>query len=222
VNRFWPSAVLMVVALWVALLAVMVLVLLSTPAYAQTVDVRTPAAPAAAAPYRGTLVREAHSQWGLDAPVAALAAQVHAESAWAAGAVSKVGAVGLAQFMPTTASWWCSRSSAALADCQPTNPTWALRSMVGYDKWLYDRLARAGDEPDRLWAALRAYNGGLGHWVAEARCASSPDRAAVDAACGRASRAAVHCAENLAYPRRILLELQPRYSGWGRNVGVAP
>ena len=63
--------------------------------------------PQAAARYKLTLLREAHSQWGLDAPVAAFAAQVHQESGWRADAVSRVGARGLAQFMPATARWWC-------------------------------------------------------------------------------------------------------------------
>ena len=61
--------------------------------------------PAAAARYRLTLLREAHGQWGLDAPVAAFAAQVHQESGWNPQAVSRVGARGLAQFMPATTLW---------------------------------------------------------------------------------------------------------------------
>jgi soluble lytic murein transglycosylase-like protein len=181
--------------------------------------------PAAAARYRAELVRAAHGQWGLTAPVALLAAQVHAESAWQPQAVSRVGARGLAQFMPATATWWCAAQRTAAADCVPENPTWALRAMVGYDRWLFERLAAAGEEPDRLWAMLRAYNGGLGHWQAEARNAAGggtarPTRAAVDAACGTARRHVSHCAENLGYPHRIMRVLQPRYSGWGRVVAV--
>ncbi len=38
--------------------------------------------PAAAHKYRAELTRAAHAQWGLDAPIAALAAQVHQESGW--------------------------------------------------------------------------------------------------------------------------------------------
>jgi soluble lytic murein transglycosylase-like protein len=221
-----------------ALLAAALLVLLGFPTQtaaaaqtlaltlAATVDERTPMPPPAARTWRLTLLREAHSQWGLDAPVAMLAAQVHAESAWQPQAVSHVGAQGLAQFMPATATWWCAGNQVSAAQCQPTNPTWALRALVGYDKWLFDRLPAAGAEPqrlpDRLWATLRSYNGGLGHWQAEARLARSKARADVDAACGRARRAAVHCAENLAYPHRVLVQLQPRYQTWGRVVAVTP
>ena len=38
--------------------------------------------PPQAARWQRLLVRQAHLQWGLDAPVAALATQVHQESGW--------------------------------------------------------------------------------------------------------------------------------------------
>ena len=46
--------------------------------------------PQAAQPYRALLVRTAHAVWGLDAPVAVLAAQIHQESGWHPQAVSRV------------------------------------------------------------------------------------------------------------------------------------
>lgn len=61
--------------------------------------------PAAAKTYRALLVREARLAWGINAPVATFAAQIHAESAWDIHAVSPAGAQGLAQFMPSTAAW---------------------------------------------------------------------------------------------------------------------
>ena len=169
----------------------------------------------AATRWRAELTRQAHAQWGLDAPVPALAAQVHQESGWRADAVSRVGAQGMAQFMPATARWWCDLHRLSATDCRPANPRWALRALVGYDRWLWDRLAAAGNPSDRLWATLRSYNGGLGHWQAESRLAAGPLRTHIDAACGRARRAPGHCPENLGYPRRILFDLQPRYSTWG-------
>ncbi|GKS97001.1 transglycosylase SLT domain-containing protein [Acidovorax sp. SUPP2825] len=167
--------------------------------------------------YKLTLLREAHRQWGLSAPVAALAAQVQQESAWNPQAVSRVGAQGLAQFMPATTRWWCERARIAADDCQPHNPTWALRAMVGYDLFLWQRVSATYSDYDRLWLALRGYNGGEAHWRAEARTTGleQPTREQIDAACGTARRAALHCRENLHYPRRILVELQPRYAAWG-------
>ena len=181
-----------------------------TPAHAQI--------PAAAAKYRQDLVRAAHNQWGLDAPVAALAAQVHQESGWNPLAVSAVGAKGMAQFMPATANWWCQQNGLSAANCQPSNPTWALRALVGYDKWLHDRVPERFAAHDRLWVALRAYNGGLGHWQAEAKLATQNTREAIDAACGKARRHVSFCAENLGYPARILGKLQPLYGAWGAVV----
>lgn len=176
--------------------------------------------PAAAQQYRAQLVRTAHSVWGLNAPVAVFAAQVHQESAWKPEAISRVGAGGLAQFMPATASWWCDLNKIAPAACQPHNPAWALRALVGYNKYLYDRTPTRYSSYDRMWVALRGYNGGLGHWQREAVAsgATQPTREQVDAACGKARRAAAHCPENLHYPRRILNELQPRYSHWGPGL----
>lgn len=198
-----------------------------TPAHAQV--------PAKAASYRLDLVRAAHAQWGLDAPIAALAAQVHQESGWNPAAVSRVGAAGMAQFMPATSAWWCSLNKLNPAQCQPANPTWALRALAGYDKYLWDRVPSRFDARDRMWVALRGYNGGLGHWQAEAKVAEAslrqaeafmrvapgnplPSRQAVDAACGRARRHISHCPENLSYPQRILVLLQPRYAAWGASV----
>lgn len=176
--------------------------------------------PTAAQPHRALLVRTANSIWGLGAPVAVFAAQVHQESAWKPEAVSRVGARGLGQFMPATASWWCELNKLAPADCQPHNTTWALRALVGYDKYLYDRTPTRYSAYDRMWVALRGYNGGLGHWQREAAVsgAAQPTRPQVDAACGKARRAAVHCRENLGYPQRILVELQPRYLSWGPGL----
>ena len=175
--------------------------------------------PQAAQQHRALLVRTAHAAWGLDAPVAVFAAQVHQESAWRADAVSHVGAQGLAQFMPSTTRWIAGLSP-DLAAQQPFNVAWALRALVTYDRWLYDRTPARYTPHERMWVALRGYNGGLGHWQAEtaATGAVQPTRAQVDAACGSAKRAPVHCRENLGYPHRILVVLQPRYLQWGPGL----
>jgi len=173
--------------------------------------------PANAIKHRADLTRAAHTVWGLNAPVPVFAAQVHQESAWQPQALSKAGAQGMAQFMPATAVWWCNANNLSLQNCQPTNPKWAMRALVGYDKWLYDRV-RGDTEYDRMHAVLRCYNGGLSHWQAEAKLATGRDRISIDAACGTAKRHRFHCAENLNYPKRILNVYQPRYFGWGRGL----
>lgn len=176
--------------------------------------------PPAANAYKRTLIRAAQAEWGLGAPVAVFAAQVHQESGWRADAVSRVGARGLGQFMPATARWWCDMLNLTPAQCQPDNPTWAINALVGYDRYLYQRTPAHYTPQDRMWVALRGYNGGMGHWQAEARSTGlrEPTRAQVDAACGQARRSPAHCAENLGYPHRILNVLQPRYASWGPSL----
>ncbi|MFZ6655646.1 transglycosylase SLT domain-containing protein [Undibacterium sp. TJN19] len=196
----------------VCALAVIVLVSCSlASAQAETI-------PRAAYKYKGDLTRIAKEVWGLDAPVPMLAAQIHQESGWNPDAVSKVGALGMTQFMPATAKWWCDLNKLSARDCQPRNPIWSMRSLAGYDLWIADRT-KGETEFDLLWAALRGYNGGLGHWLKEAALVRPAlNHEAIDAACGRASRSIVHCKENLDYPNRILNRLQPIYAGWGRTV----
>lgn len=187
------------------------LAMFGRPASAQTI-------PTGAVKYRADLLRIAHAEWGLDAPVAAFAAQIHQESGWNPAAVSKVGARGMTQFMPATAKWWCDLQRIPAIECQPANPVWSMRALVGYDRWLYERV-RGESEFDRLWGALRAYNGGLGHWQNEAaKALPAKDRASIDAACGRAKRHISFCPENLGYPHRILQVIQGRYLTWGRGV----
>ena len=206
------------VAVFLAVLAVLVVLVLLPMgvAHAQVGQI-----PPVAHRYRAELVRAAHAHFGLSAPVPVFAAQVHQESAWRHDAVSRVGAQGMAQFMPATARWWCDLHRMSPAECQPSNPAWALRSLVGYNRWIWERVP-VSHPGDRMWATLRAYNGGLGHWQAEARNATDKTRASIDAACGTARRHVSHCRENLGYPDRIMRVLQPRYAGWGPGLEVSP
>lgn len=170
--------------------------------------------------HRADLTRIAHSAWGLDAPIPVFAAQIHQESSWNPQAVSKVGAQGMAQFMPATAKWMCEVSGTPANQCLPQNPIWAMRALVQYDYWLYARVWGLNDY-DRAWAMLRAYNGGLGWWQREALMTTSrrlATREEIDAMCGKDKRSQIHCRENLSYPRRILNVYQPRYFGWGAKI----
>lgn len=174
--------------------------------------------------YRRTLIRVAHAEWGLDAPIATLAAQVHQESAWRSTVRSPAGAQGLAQFMPSTADWMAEIYPASLGpEPQPYNPGWALRAMVVYDLWLYERNQAASD--CHRWAfVLSAYNGGLG-WVNRDRrtaSAKGADQLAWFDSVERfnSGRSAANFRENRHYPRAILLRWEPMYAaaGWGQGV----
>jgi soluble lytic murein transglycosylase-like protein len=134
----------------------LLLVLLAVPARGQI--------PAQANIYRARLTREARAVWGLEAPVALFAAQIHQESGWREDARSPVGALGLAQFMPGTAAWIAQLYPVDLGEAAPLDARWALRALVTYDRWLWERLTEFRDEGLHRWGAtLSAYNGGLGN-----------------------------------------------------------
>lgn len=201
---------------------------LASPVHAQDLS-------PAATRYRLDLTRQARQVWGINAPVATFAAQVQQESRWQEDAISPVGARGLAQFMPATAAWMqnldpdlnttqpASRGELdSSSPWGPANPIWALRALVTYDKFLYDRAAGL-TECDRMWFALWGYNGGE-TWrrrdqaLAARHGANTRVARAVEPFNAGRSRAAF--AENRAYPRLILRRWEPVYeaAGWGRGV----
>lgn len=184
--------------------------------------------PPVAATYRLAIEREAARNFGLDAPVARLAAQVHQESGWRADAASAY-AHGLTQFTPATAKWLPTVCPAVGAP-DPWDPQWALRAQACYMAWLHARVTPyryAGTmTPCTRWNfALRAYNGGEG-WLNRERLAAQ--QAGSDANNWQAVeqyrvRAPWAHKENVGYPRRILLTLEPAYlaAGWP-GVAVCP
>jgi soluble lytic murein transglycosylase-like protein len=179
--------------------------------------------PAAAKKYQRDLIRNSHAIWGLDAPVATFAAQIHQESAWNPAARSPVGAAGLAQFMPAT-SEWISGLYGNLQINQPNNPAWAMRALVTYDLWLWQRI-KAAEDCSRMAMTLSAYNGGLG-WVYKDQAkaaAAGADRSRWFGEVERynAGRHAAAFKENRGYPRNILIKWQPIYAGWGGGVTCA-
>jgi soluble lytic murein transglycosylase-like protein len=85
--------------------------------------------------------------------VVLFAAQVHQESGWREDAHSPVGALGLAQFMPGTAAWIAQLYPANLGDAALLDARWALRALVTYDLWLWERLTEFRDDGLHRWAA---------------------------------------------------------------------
>lgn len=168
--------------------------------------------------YQADLVRHARTVWGMAAPVAMFAAQVHQESGWRAHAQSKF-ASGLAQFTPDTALW-VGGLDPALSARAPLDPRWALRALVVYDRWLWQRAGGA-TTCDRAAFQLAAYNGGLG-WINRERRAAAAAGADRDrwwaSVADHCLRAAWACRENRDYPRKILLRWQPLYAAWGPGI----
>lgn len=186
------------------------------PAHAAPVTI-----PATSAVYRIKLEREAGRMFGLNAPVARLAAQIHQESGWRPHVASAY-AEGLTQFTPATAKWIPSICPEIGAP-DPWNPYWSIDAQVCYMAWLRDRVVpyRPGgalSECSRWAFALRAYNGGEG-WLARER--SLARKSGDDAndwlrVAHYRARAPQFFAESIGYPRRILLVLEPAYrnAGW--------
>lgn len=179
--------------------------------------------PSIAKRHRRTLLRASHAHWGLDAPVATFAAQVHQESRWRNDARSPVGAQGLAQFMPKTADWFAELYPSHLGDNQPYNPGWALQALVLYDRWLYKRLT-AINECNQWAMVLASYNGGLGWVLKDKKLAarSGADRRIWFDHVERfnAGRNSSAFEENRHYPRVILHRWEKVYeqANWGQGV----
>lgn len=179
--------------------------------------------PMQAEQYRRDLSRIAQAEWGLEAPIATFAAQVHQESRWKFNATSPAGAQGLGQVMPTTATWLAELFPKALAKVEPYNPTWSLQALVSYDRWLADRI-KARNNCEQGAMILSAYNGGLG-WVIRDRKLASAKGADPLTWFGsierfNAGRSAANFKENRQYPRLILQRWERLYvdAGWGEGV----
>jgi soluble lytic murein transglycosylase-like protein len=177
--------------------------------------------PRAAHTHKRILTQHARGAWGINAPVATFAAQIHQESLWRADVVSRAGASGIAQFMPATGEWLANKYK--LGDYDPLNPAWSIRAMVVYDLHLY-QLIDGADGCQRFAKTLSAYNGGL-TWLRRDEQLATTNGINISywfdgVETVNAGRAAWAIHENRAYPRRILLELEPLYidAGFGRGV----
>ncbi len=208
------------IAYWCDFAVVLILammVIASSPAEAAPGAGATPHIPVRADGYSKLLEREAVGRFGLNAPVALLAAQLHQESGWRTDAQSPY-AQGLAQFTPATAKW-IPEVCADLGTPNVWDARWSIRAQACYMRHLHAQVADAATPCDRWAMALSAYNGGLG-WLNRDRklaSANGADRAVwfsnVEL---HSKRAAWAIAENRGYPRRILTTLEPTYlaAGW--------
>jgi len=87
-----------------------------------------------------------------------LASMVYQESHFDHNAVSPRGAVGLMQFMPTTADYF----GIALNEM----PIRQIEAGVGYLKWIEDRLSSFNiPKKEEVKFVLAAYNAGIGHVI---------------------------------------------------------
>ena len=198
------------------IVALAAIIALSSPKEASARSV-----PQVATQHRLILVAEARRHWGITAPVALFAAQIHQESSWREDARSKY-AIGMAQFTPPTAAdmdrWYKSQ----LGNLARYSPLWSIRALVLYDGRIYRLLEPYGQdlpECDRFAMMLSGYNGGP-TWLKRDRQLTAdrgdnPDRW-WDSVERHSNRATWAIEENRDYPRRIIYRHQHIYhEAWG-------
>ena len=169
--------------------------------------------PRTALKWRSTIVREVRYWWGMEEPRDTFAGQIHQESRFNEAARSPVGAQGLAQFMPGTATWIANLYPADLQPADAYDAKWAIRALVKYDKWIYGRFGDVPDRRERWGMSLASYNAGSG-WIAkERKIARDSSRwyGSVEDACLRRASA---CAESRGYARNIWFKWRPLYRAW--------
>lgn len=167
--------------------------------------------------YRAQITREAQFRFGIPSPAPAIAAQMQQESAGNPNAQSRVGASGLMQFMPKTAEW--AATAGSLGHAQPTNPAWAIRAGVWYDRWLFDRV-KANSDCDKWLFSLSAYNGGLGYVYKRQKLSAQPGSWMATGTINPGILPA-NQRENESYGPKILTKHQLRFAHWGRTVCLA-
>ncbi len=166
--------------------------------------------------YRNDVVKEARAELGLHAPIALFAGQIHQESLWKKSARSKY-ANGLTQFTPSTERWIKQAFPRSLGRGNAFNPQWAIRAMVKYDHWLYQRI-KAVDSCHRWAMTLSAYNGGLGWLNRDKRLTKKYGKNPYQwwgnvEHYSRRARWAIK--ENRSYARNIIYKHQKLYKAWG-------
>ena len=157
--------------------------------------------------YLPQMTREARYFIGMYAPTHLFMGQVEQESRCNEGITAFDGGQGLGQFMPATAAEVHERESALRelgARPIPYDPRWAIRALVLYDRWLYQRTVCEG-----WYFAFRAYNGGLTGINREILTALSCGEPEVEAQCKRrvlvlksGSKLSL-CQVNIDYPYQI-------------------
>jgi hypothetical protein len=166
--------------------------------------------------YRTLLVREARAVHGINAPAPMYMAQIRQESSCREGVTAWDNGRGLAQFMDGTAKQ-VAVLHPELGPPDPYNPRWAIRALVRYNRWIYQRV-KGKDECHRWAATLKGYNAGPGY-VMQAQIKSLDPLTWFGVTEFVPTR---QSAENFEYsrlyPRKILFKHQPLYTNLGKTV----
>lgn len=217
----WRSAALILAAVLLLIVLIGALLLWPAPARAAPggafVIVAQASIPSEAYRHRREIVRAGQHVWGLSAPTATFSAQIHQESRFRADARSPVGAFGIAQFMPATASWIAGAYPDELHG-DKASPEWGILALVRYDRFLWQRTSGV-DDCERMAFVLSGYNGGE-RWVRKRKSMSPQPEVCLFATCTiNPGIKPSNQHENEGYPRRILITLEPLYHAAGFGPG---
>lgn len=163
--------------------------------------------------YRRMVTREAQAIYGMDAPIPALIGLIRQESSCREDVTAWDNGRGLAQFMDAT-SEHVSRLYPELGAPNPYNPQWAVRAMVRYNDWLFDRV-KGNDLCERWAATFKSYNAGLGYVQRAQRQSPTPGVWFNATENINAGQSLANFEHSRRYPRLILFKHQPLYQDWG-------
>lgn len=175
--------------------------------------------PPQAAAHKRVAIASWRSVYGLEAPTATLAAQVHQESSWNQSALSRTGAFGLTQFMPGTAKDVQARYAKQFGGLPMTSNVWQFKAQAFYMLELQKANASAANPCEQMAFALAGYNGGQG-WVNRRKRASTEPGYCFGKTCSiNPGITPGNQKENQEYPLRILKKIEPRYVDalWGKG-----
>jgi Transglycosylase SLT domain len=170
--------------------------------------------------YLPTVIRESRYALGMDSPYWMFMGQGEQESRCQAGITAFDGGQGWGQFMPATAEDIQRRESELRklgAQPMPYDPTWSIRALILYDRYLYGQT----DCTD-WYFAFRAYNGGVSGINREIASAKSCVETDVEKQCRRRILTLKNgskldlCTVNIEYPK-FIFERAVKYKPKGVN-----
>lgn len=176
---------------------------------------QTQSVPHAAKRYQRDLTQAARFVWGMEAPVASLAAQIQQESNWNPNAQSQAGARGLTQFIDATGRYISDRYDMPYS---PFDPKWAMLAQSRYMKELHEQFEdKAANRCEAYAFAVASYNQGPGWTRRGIALSQTPTRWFNATEYINPGKSAANYRETFHYVRKILLINEPVYvrERWG-------
>jgi hypothetical protein len=163
--------------------------------------------------YRQLLTKESQDYLGVLAPVPMFMGQVRQESGCRDDITAWDNGRGAAQFMDATASMVAKRFP-ELGPPDPYNRRWAIRALVRFDDWNYQRV-KGKNDCEKWGGALKGYNAGVGYTQRAQKTSVDPTTWFGVTEYVQSGQSAKNFEYSRLYPRWILFKHQPLYTDWG-------